>query len=183
MEKVYERSENPTSDSFVRKYLGSDAKILKYEELDKFNSIKELLPKKRDFVVMLVETTENCGHWFAIVRINKTITYFDSYGLRPDKSLLWTDKYTRKSLNQDIPFVSLLLNKAIDEGFKVYFNEIKFQDITMPKYVTCGLWCISFILYYMKHNKPTLKGYYDMIRQIATENELTFDLTISLIFI
>ena len=177
-DKINKTVIQPMTDTDIRNYL-PDAKIIKYEELSEFDSIKELLPQEKDYVIILFETSKNIGQFICVIRNNKQIIFFDPYGNRPDKFLFWCTKYTRKKLNQDVPHLSLLLNQAIDEKFKVYFNQIKFQNEDQISYATCGRWCVAVIKYFMTNQKPTIKGFYKIIFKKANLFELNFDLTIS----
>ena len=179
-DKIITRSQKPMSDNDIKKCLGSDAKILEYSELSKFTSIQELLPKKRDFVVLLVgvESSED-GHWEALIRVKKRILFFDAYGYRVDKQLKWAPESVRSEMNQDIPHLTLLLNKAVDDGFKVTFNEYPFQDRDDLRYATCGRWCAMVILYYMETPKPTLKKFHKLVMSHCKKYELVPDLLVS----
>lgn len=127
----------PLSDGDIKRFL-PNVKIIKYNELDKYNSIQELLPNKYDYVVLLTELKHNVGHWLALLRDDKTIIFFDSYGYRPDKHLLWAPKQLRKSLGQDEPHLSYLLNHALDSGFKVVFDGTAYQNRNDKSIMTCG---------------------------------------------
>ena len=140
-----------------------------------YNSITDLLPKKIDYVIILFQQVLNTGHWCTLIRTNNKITFFDSYGLRPDKELLWTKMYLRHRLGQDVPHLSILLNDALDDKFKVVFNEIKFQD---DESSTCGRYCIAIVLFYLHNKNPTITKFYKVIMNQAKKHQLTFDLTI-----
>lgn len=127
----------PLSDGDIRNHI-PDVKIIKYNQLDEYNTIEQLLPRTHDYVVILTELKENNGHWLALLRDDKTLIFFDSYGFRPDKHLLWTPKYLRKQLGQDEPHLSYLLNHAIDNGFKVVFDETAYQNRKDGNIATCG---------------------------------------------
>ena len=112
MSKLQKKVYEPLSDLDMHKAL-PDVPLLTYEELGKYESIEQLLPAKRDAIILFVQlTTDSSGHWQAITRSNNNIHFFDSYGTRPDKALSWIDKYMRKELNETVPYVSYLLNKA-----------------------------------------------------------------------
>jgi hypothetical protein len=177
MENDSQKILTPLSDEEMQEAL-PNVPILRYEELEEFESIEQLLPKNRSAAVIFISTTsENSGHWFAVMRSGKRIYYFDAYGKRPDKNLLFTPKHLRKEFGQSIPYLSYLLNKALDDGFKVSFNEVKYQDEN-PAIQTCGRWIISRINFnlYEKNNTPA--NYKKMIKKMMKHYSLSPDMTI-----
>ena len=123
-----EKLEYAFSDEDIKKQLPK-VRLIEYPQLKNYNSITELLPNKKDAVIILVQIkNKHNGHWICITRFNNVIYLFDSLAYRPDKNLLWTPKHLRKSLGQDIPYLSYLLNDALTKKYKVYFNEYKYQQ-------------------------------------------------------
>jgi hypothetical protein len=175
---LYDASHYSLSDGDIKKYLGSGTKIIKYEELDKYNSITELLPNDKDFVVLLFEREPDVGHWVCVIRNKKSILYFDPYGNRVDKIMVWNSNYMNKKLGQDFPYLSWLLNKAVDDGFKVTFSEVKFQD-EKSNFTTCGRWVCSVCFYFMHNEHPTLRGFYNKIVDLGRKFELVPDLVVT----
>ena len=166
------------SDTDIRHFLPG-IKIVNYEQLSEYKTIEELLPKSRDAVVLFVELKTNTGHWECLARSGKNIYFFDSYSKRPDSCLNWIDKYQRKQFNENIPFVSYLLNGALEEGFNVSFNNICYQDKKNISVSTCGRWCVAFckwVLYEPTNNNP--KGFYKFIKHYSKDHQLTYDLSI-----
>ncbi len=70
----YEISNNDIEDVLP------NTRIVKYSDLANYNHIAKLLPKIKDYVVILTETKPQSGHWTALTRNKNIITYFDSYG-------------------------------------------------------------------------------------------------------
>ena len=68
MENLKKKLSYSFSDSDIKKYLGESCKIIKYGDLDNYSSLEELLPNDTDFVVILLETKKNTGHWTALLR-------------------------------------------------------------------------------------------------------------------
>ena len=60
-----------------------NCKIVKYAELDQYETIYDLLPYKMDFVFLLTESELNSGHWTLIIRDGTKFECFDSYGESP----------------------------------------------------------------------------------------------------
>jgi hypothetical protein len=107
------------------------------------------------------------------------ITFFDPLGYRPDKQLLWTERYLRKKVGQSIPFMSHLLNKALKHGYKVTFNVFKFQKES-SEVNTCGRHVVSYIKYWMKTANPNIKDYLQIQNQLKDTYELKdYDMLVS----
>ena len=154
---IFERLYIPVSDEEIHKLL-PDSPIITYEELEKYENIEHLLPNKRSSVVLFVKTmADNAGHWCGLMRSDNNIYYFDSYGLRPDKNLAFAPEELRKDFGQNIPLLSYLLNKAVDDGFDVSFNEVKYQS-DEKTIMTCGRWVVSRINFntYEVDNRPEI---------------------------
>jgi hypothetical protein len=177
MEKVYEQLHYSLSDEDLHKLLPNVTQIA-YADLKKYQSISQLLPKQRDAVILFVERQDNVGHWQALVRIGNDILFFDSYGERPDKALLWAPKQLRRELGQKIPMLSLLLNRALTEGFVVKFNEFSFQSDD-PNITTCGRWAVLFISYCMSNTDASLTDFYNFVMSECKKREVTPDILVT----
>lgn len=175
---VSDLSKVPMSDIDIKKYL-PNTRIITYADLAKAESIIDILPKKKDAVVLLFERKPDLGHWIALIREDKLILFFDPYGYRVDKFLQFTPENLRKELNQDIPHLTLLLNKAVDEGAKVIFNGFEFQNRAKMSTATCGRWVISIINYFASRKMPTLEKFKDLILKLSKSHGLALDLLIS----
>ena len=125
-------------------------KIIQYDKLYLIKSIFELLPKPNSLCIILLNTQIDSGHWTLIFR-SKTnlITYIDSYGKGPDKEF----KYIKNKLelHENKPYLTILLNKAHQEGYKIIYNHIQFQEYN-NKIDTCGKYVVYF-------SNGLLKGY------------------------
>ena len=133
----------PLSDSDIKEYLGNDAKILKYSELNKYHSIDELLPNTKDFAVILYENSLNNGHWTCICRPKENeIVYFDSYGGVVDKPLSWSSKDVKLGLGEDVKYLSNLLDKCEED---VFYNKHKYQS-GKENVSDCGRYVVCYIL-------------------------------------
>jgi len=56
------------SDLDIKKILGKTTRIIKYSELSKYTTLELLLPKHKDYVVILIEAHLNEGHWIGLCR-------------------------------------------------------------------------------------------------------------------
>lgn len=157
----------PMGDDDIKRYF-PNAKIIVYNDLSNYADIKELLPKDRDFAFMLIESSENRGHWVAISRYGNTVEFFDSYGGKPDSQLKWNSKNKNEELGQAGQLSQLL---AKHRG-NVVFNPIRYQgngnDIN-----TCGRHC-TFRIQNMKDGK-NLDQYYNHMKALKNNMELDFD--------
>ena len=164
-QKLLDNMNYSLSDSDLKQLLGNDAKIMKYSQLSDVNSIEELLPNSAfDYVILLTETAEDSGHWHCLVRCNKNIFHFDSYGNRPDKNLLYCPKQLRRELEQKYPLLSYLLNKAEDDGYHVMFSTYQYQKKN-GSVMTCGRHIVVFINY-MKHSPQDKQNFEDYNKYI-----------------
>jgi hypothetical protein len=163
MEKYFKKIYSALTDGDIITELPK-CKIIKYEELRDFKTINKLLPQKTDYCILLFEQINNFGHWIAIFKRDNLIYFFDPLGYRIDKQLLWNDYYLNKQLGQEIPFLSYLFNKSVDDGFTVYFNEYKFQDETTNSQ-TCGRWCVLFIKYMLSNKNNNITTFYNYIKE------------------
>lgn len=151
------------SSSDINDYLQSytntpiNDKILEYKDLLQYNNINDLLPNKRDFVIILTQFKKDCGHFCAITRGpdskgKDTITWFDSLGGKngkPDAELHLIPDYTNEQFNQDSPVISNLIFTA-DKNQRLVYNNKKIQK-NDPSVATCGRFCIAFIIAIMKY--------------------------------
>jgi hypothetical protein len=175
---LYELQEIPLSDADILNSLPQNSKLIKYENLENYNTIQQLLPNKLDFCVLFFERKENEGHWCCILRQNNVIEFFDPLGLRPDKQLLFTPKYLRKELNQDFPHLSRLLNKAVDDGFDVIFNSVKYQKEAQG-INTCGRHVLCRIIYMLNNPNSTADDYKRFMDEKSRNYGLNHDLVVS----
>lgn len=156
---VIERIDKPMSDSDLERYLGSPASdyIVKYSDLDNYKKIEELLPKEKDFKIILTESSLNNGHWTALMRYKDTIEAFNSYGSKPSYELGFISKIKNAFLGQDERHLNKLLNRALKEKkYKIIYNKKKFQKYS-PSIQTCGRHCVLRIL--LLNQDYTLEDY------------------------
>lgn len=170
LEKIIE---TPLDDSQIRHYL-PDAKIMKYEELAKYNTIDDLLPNDKDYCIILVEDSPNNGHWICVLKYDGCIEYFDSYGNVPDKNLTWISCEMRKELGQTKPLLSDLFNKC---NYEVIYNPVNYQgegyDIK-----TCGRYCVFRVLC-QKEYDLALKYFYKLMNVLKKTDKLDYNEIVS----
>ena len=131
-------------DGDVHHYL-PHAKILKYNELKKYKTIEQLLPKHKSYFILLYPVqSETSGHWVCLTRFDKTIEYFDSYGNKPDVPLSWSTNYKNNERH-----LSKLLNKC---KLPMVYNTISFQSKRDLAISTCGAYVVFRILTLLEMN-------------------------------
>lgn len=141
MNKVKKEIGISLSNFEISKALNNDAEILKYSELSEFSNIKDAFRKKK-FLILLYETSENYGHWCCLfMRDRNTIEFFDSYGIMPDDELKFIRESFRIENGSLFPHLTFLL---LESNFKIEYNNHKFQrkSTNKSKISTCGRWVI-----------------------------------------
>ena len=127
----------PLSSSKVKSALGDNCRILKYSQLRDYDNIKDLLPDVNDFIILLLEDSENHGHWTALMNSKSGYYYFNSYGKKYDSDLSVIPTCINRILGQDKREITRLL-----DGKNCDWNKKCFQG---SKSQTCGRWCVIAI--------------------------------------
>jgi hypothetical protein len=150
-ELLIRKLEHMISNHDIRKILGNE-RIVTYADLDNYTNILDLLPMEKDYVILLIEWNPSSGHWVAITRNNKTLSYMDSYGLQPDAQIKKNSAETRDELEQE-PNKLIKLMSTAPKDFKLVYSKKRLQTID-PDYQcnTCGSWCLLFIIMNLCHN-------------------------------
>ena len=164
-DELVELKADSMDDSEI-KMQDKDIKIIVYNDLKDYKTIDELLPKKKDYVILLYQTeAENSGHWVALCRDNDNIYYFDSYGKPADQPQEWNTK--------NIMIPNLLTNLLNDDNFNVYENDKAYQK---HAYLinTCGRHCVNFIEFFKNFNFD-LFDYYKAMKELKTNLKKSYD--------
>jgi hypothetical protein len=131
MNKIYQ----PLSASQVESALGLGTRILKYSELKNYETINDLLPNINDFVILLLEDSQNHGHWTCLMKYdNDKYYYFNSYGKKYDTDLSVVPMCIRRILGQENKEIARLL-----DGKTCSWNKNAFQN---ERSQVCGRYCI-----------------------------------------
>jgi hypothetical protein len=146
-------------------------KIIEYNELAKYNDIEEILTHDKDYRIILIEYTDNNGHWILISRHADTIELFNPFGLRPSKNDFVVDKKMNEFLGQS----SLHLNRLMqdekeDLKFNVIYNKFKFQKKSILVN-TCGRH-VMLRLICMLHYDMDLEQYLRFIKKAKSKLKL-----------
>ena len=127
----------PLSDNLVKQALGPDTRILKYSELQGYDTIGELLPHINDFVILLLQDQPNSGHWTCLAKLHSGYYYFNSYSGKWDSDMSVIPRCVMKILGQDHREISRLL-----DGHPCGFSKVKLQGASSQ---VCGRWCVLFL--------------------------------------
>lgn len=131
MSKIYK----PLSASQVESALGVGTRILKYSDLKNYETINDLLPNINDFIILLLEDSENHGHWTCLMKYaDNKYYYFNSYGKKYDTDLSVVPMCIRKILGEDHKEIGRLL-----DGRECSWNKNVFQG---SRSQVCGRYCI-----------------------------------------
>jgi len=175
---IIDRIHTNITDGDIRRYFGEgvESKILKYSELANYATIDELLPKPRDFRIILVEDSYNKGHWCCILKYNKTIEWFNPYGIRPDAQKNMLGKFRNRMLGQEEDYMTKLMKAS--KGYKVIYNKARLQKLK-EGINTCGRWIILRIIC-MKDLMMDLKMFIKMIEDTKEATGLPADALVAI---
>jgi hypothetical protein len=143
MQKMQKMLNYSLSDSDIKSVLGDFAKIIKYSDLDRYKSLNELLPYNNDFVVILIESEHNSGHWTCITRRDNVFSLFDSYGCKLSDELDFISKSMNYLLGNTKKEMENLI-KNTDDDCEVVYNKERLQSKSSTV-ATCGRWCCAYL--------------------------------------
>lgn len=162
----------PMSDGNLKYYIGTNAKILSYIDLCKYDDISQLLRNINDFFVLLYNHTRDEGHWVCLIKRENTIEYFDPLGYDVDYLL----KDTNKNLNGiKKNHLKNLLNKCVEN---VIENKVKFQE-QEDDIQTCGRHVCYRI--FQANKGRNLVEYYKILTNFKNISNLTYDEIVSML--
>jgi len=165
MDKLKRLIKKPLTDGDIKQFLGNNTKIIEYGELNNYKSIDDLLGDK-NFVVILVETEVNSGHWVTLLRYpnSKYIEWFDSYGLYPDDELKYVNLDERAELDESKPALSYLLDEC---PYTVVYNKTDLQQ-WKAGVNTCG----RHVCLRLLNDQKTLPQYVEYIESFGMSPDL-----------
>jgi hypothetical protein len=136
MEVIQHAETVPLSDDDLRRMLGRDnnrVKVMLYDQLQKFDTLYQLMPSKYDAVIILLQIqapdAPPVGHWITLMNHGSHFEHFDSYGLDPDEELAKT---------HEKPFITHLIKNTTT---RVETSQAKLQA-EKQAVNTCGRWCV-----------------------------------------
>lgn len=165
-EEINEIKEVPMNDEDLYYYL-PNLRLLIYDDLKKYESIESLLPEDKSYVVLLYPVSSKTnGHYACLYRLNDIFYYLDSYGMKVDKPLQFSEKFknTPKILTQ-------LFNEST---FPIYVNRTRFQNLRNKNIASCGSYVVFFILLMLEYGLNMGDGI-QLLEDIKDESNESFD--------
>jgi hypothetical protein len=142
---IKKKLDTPLSKEQLIHMIGcKDEDIIPYSNLRNYDTIDELLPKDKDFKILLLEEEKYRGHWVTLLRDNNIICYFNPYGNKPDRDMDCIPRIVRKMLGQDRPEITRLCR-----DYDIWYSDHKFQG---PNSQVCGRYAVYFIEMVCKMN-------------------------------
>ena len=126
-------------------------KIVKYADLDQYESIYDLLPNQMDFCFILTEAKHHEGHWTVLIRNGSYFEYLDSYGDSPKSILDFIPKYMNSRLGNSWSQDLGKIIKSIKKTDKFLYNKFPLQQ-EMEGINTCGRWVILRVATFLKES-------------------------------
>lgn len=178
---IHERMKQFISNEDIAKYLGSEAndKIIKYGDIDNYTNIDDLLGNN-DYIIILIESEINVGHWVCLLKYNNIIEYFNSYGEKPSYEIDFIDNRINKMLDQDDRYLNDLLNKSKNK-YNIIYNKEKLQKLD-NNIATCGKFVLMRIITFLFY-KFDLNNFLIFIEKLKDHYNLTSDELITLLII
>lgn len=144
-------------------------KIIKYSELKDLNSIDDILDDNT-FVIILIETKLNNGHWVALIKQDMILEQFDSYSGLIDSELKYVNHNKQKLLGADHHYLTELIQKS---KFKTVYNKVKLQAED-ENTDTCGKWVVLRLLLFLDKGY-NIDQFLDWFLKLAKKMKLSND--------
>jgi len=169
LQKIEQLVEVPMDDRELKAVLGPKVKIMRYKDLNKYKTMKALLPKRNDAAIILYENAPRDGHWCCLTRSNGKIQFFDPYGEMPDRQLEYANYSRENVVGRGEQSIGRLLTTA---GCPIQYNKFPYQKESADV-STCGRHCVVWIK--EAENNGTLDGYHRKIMEACKINQMTPD--------
>jgi len=168
---------DPLSDTIIRKYL-KNPKIILYEDLKNYKNINELLPNKKDYVIILFkQDNQGNNHWIGLLKYDNIIEHFCSYGSKPDEYYFdWTTQNDLDKAGEYQPYLTQLLNKCSNE---IIYSSKDYQK-DKNNISTCGRHIVNRCMHLLNHNN-NINNYYNYMNKIKRKSGLDYDEIVSAI--
>jgi len=132
------------TDKDIKKIFNNKIKVLLYSQLHNYKNIDELM-KPFDKVIILYVFRINPengglqGHWIALKKEKKKITFFDSFASIPDATIIKLPKDIKHKFKEDYNQLSKLLYNS---KYDLAYNSKTLQD---NKSNLCGYYCVGYL--------------------------------------
>lgn len=145
----------PMSGEEMLKY-NPDSRLYKYPNIYKYKTIDDLFGRLDKIILLYLMDSLYSGHWVCLFRNKKlnSITFFDSYGLKPDEEEKYAKKTIRDNTGENYKYLFYLLAKS---NYKIYINPYKLQG---PGTYTCGRFVSLRLLEKHLNNKEFYNKYF-----------------------
>ena len=153
------------------KYLGFP-NIIKYSDLANYRTIEDLLPIDKSYVIVLVESQPQKGHWTCIMRYDNHIESFDSYGSMITHELDFVPTWMRNFLGENKNLLERLLKQAKKDKWRVVYNRVHFQQ-QKNGVNTCGRW-VALRIQFMQMGY-SLKQFQNFLLKQKDNTDLSYD--------
>ena len=125
---------------------------------------RSLLPKYKEFYILLLRRPNQPGHWMFIQRVKFGWNIFDSYGLPMDERIFrWIEEYDHfyraEHDHCQIPFSSINRNVEDIQTFRPPTSSATARDV--PPGIDsnqCGSWCLFMLDAIFAHSKRGTVG-------------------------
>ncbi len=170
------------TNSDLKRFLGDYAvnNTITYSELKQYKDLTELLPDHHDYKIILIEYEKNEGHWICIMKHNKVIEIFNSFGTHHGDDDFVDTESINYYLGQSYNFLNIFIEKELDDGiFNIIYNKTKFQEKSI-KVNTCGRHVVNRLICLI-HYDMALKDYIQFMKKSSKETKLNYDELVSAI--
>ena len=157
----------------INNYLGS-GHIIRYRDLARYSTIDDVFGDS-NFVVVLIESKLNSGHWTCLLRYpDGNIGQFDSYDGSIDGELNFISQEMRNKLGEKNNILTSLLKNR-----KTSWSKYRFQRLDQG-IDTCGKHVVLMILMFLKENM-TIAQYTTWFKGLMKKLELDGDALVCLL--
>lgn len=118
-------------NGFEMMQLNPDAKLIKYDELNKVFDIDDLFKKTNKLIILYLLQSKTSGHWVCLIKKDDHFCFFDSYGVPEDKQLDYLSFRQRAEFNEKQKRLKILLHDHL-----VIYNNVCLQAHGTD---TCGM--------------------------------------------
>ena len=146
--------------------------IVKYADLANFDNIDQVFDGN-PYVIILIESGQNKGHWCCLLRYNNSVEIFDSYSGTIDHELSYISKQMKAKLGEKNNCLTNLLKKS---EYTTVVNKYKFQS-ELGGIDTCGRHVLLRIMMFLCCGMD-LNDYIKWFKAVASKLKLSNDLLV-----
>jgi hypothetical protein len=134
------------SSSDLKTVLGSNIKIVEYSQISTMKHITNLFDNQGRCILFCSTISNTVGHYECLFLNGKIVTFFDSYGLKPDAFKKFVNNNLLIRLKEYPDYLTDLFMNAISEGYSVVYNPFDYQS-WKGNISTCGDHCSVRLLH------------------------------------